>query len=256
MISPRRAILLLALAGAACCPASTVTGPLEGLTSITIPPDGDAVILRPIAYLSSTTASAGSALENDFDGWTFFYSEGGLFGNLTISLYTAYSPGPHDGGGGIRLTYTADPRDVVSFDSLQFVQVVSTNDPLGGTTSPYVDPRPGDDNGGPPAPQLPFYFTLDEIAEQKDPLARTFSFSDFPARPCRDHPDCINWSADLYLASWDGALDGLGNGTVHMYDGIRWGWDLYCVPEPGTFALLSAALIAVALLSRMPRRRA
>lgn len=63
-------------------------------------------------------------------------------------------------------------------------QVVDTNVPLGGTSSPYVDPRPRDFD-------TPFYYS--ETAHKS-------TFSDYPTRPPRrDSPPVITWQASLCL---------------------------------------------------------
>lgn len=55
-------------------------------------------------------------------------------------------------------------------DGFKWTQTIDTNVPLGGTTSPYVDPRPNDDT-------KPFYYT---DAEQ---IRFPTTFHDHPSRP-------------------------------------------------------------------------
>ena len=57
----------------------------------------------------------------------------------------------------------------------------------------------------------------------------TYRYYDFSARNCATHPDLIEWTGDLVLASF---ADTPGNTNVTIYDGVRWGWTLQCVPEP------------------------
>ena len=90
-------------------------------------------------------------------------------------------------------------------DGFKFTQTIETNVPLGGTTSPYVDPRPNDDT-------KPFYWTDAEQA------ANPTTFSDAPARPA-PASGTTNWDAVL-------ALNGVNEATktVTAYEALTYGF--------------------------------
>lgn len=149
---------------------------------------------------------------NQFPGWTFA-GGGQLSGTLTVNSYAAAATASQ-GGASISIAYSPGPNDP-PLASLHWIQVIWTNEPLGGATSPYVDPVPNDDN-------LPFYWTLSEDGSMKNGSTGAYSFSDAPSRGYPPPPDAgvssVSWGADLYLCSWDGQT------TVTIYDGVNWGW--------------------------------
>jgi hypothetical protein len=89
----------------------------------------------------------------------------------------------------------------------------------------------------------PFYPTM------KDFNRRSLEFNDSPRRICRSHPDCISWRAELYPVAWDGLFD------ITIYDGIRWGFDLECVPEPSLVALMSIGVAMILIMRCRVERR-
>ena len=90
-------------------------------------------------------------------------------------------------------------------DGYKFTQTIDTNVPLGGVTSPYVDPRPNDD-------AKPFYWTDAEQA------ANPTTFRDAPGRPA-PAVGTTNWDAVL-------ALNGVNEATktVTAYDALTYGF--------------------------------
>lgn len=86
-----------------------------------------------------------------------------------------------------------------------FLQTIDTNVPLGGSTSPYVDPRPNDDT-------KPFYYTDAEQA--------TFgnTFIDHPSRPIPS-TDTTNWDATLSVAE-------VSNKAVSVYESLTYGFSV------------------------------
>lgn len=148
--------------------------------------------------------------------------------------------------GSSNLTYTRAATDP-AIANLHWVQMVVTNVPFGGgPITGYIDPRPNDDT-------LPFYWTL---VEDGQPLAgnktaTTYHFFDNSRRNCRNHPDFVTWRADLMLASWDGA----DPFNVTVYDGIRWGWDLRCVPEPGSLVIWFVGVVGIGRHRAVRKRR-
>lgn len=225
-----------------------IQGPATGnhIHQLVISPDGDTVTLTPdpVTYLAGATDAMKAALAADFPAWNFNYAAG-LNGTLNIDRYKATSEGPHNGGGMLELTYTRAPTDP-AIANLHWIQMVVTNVPLGGgPITGYIDPRPNDDS-------LPFYWTLVEDNNLNgNKTASTYRFFDNSSRTCLDHPDLITWRAELMLASWDGA----DPGNVTVYDGIRWGWDLKCVPEPSSLVLWFGSVVGIGLHRSVRKRR-
>jgi hypothetical protein len=127
-----------------------------------------------------------------------------------VTDYDAGWKGTSIGGGAIRASDTHG-SNVPAGKQLQWVQVISKNVPLGGATSPYLDPQPNDDT-------LPFYWTTAELPTYTS--GRNLQFSDFSTRSVTTlaSTDPITWNANLYLLDWDGGT------TVNVYDGVNWGW--------------------------------
>jgi hypothetical protein len=90
-------------------------------------------------------------------------------------------------------------------DGFKFTQTIDTNVPLGGVTSPYVDPRPNDD-------AKPFYWTDAEQA------ANPTTFRDAPTRPA-PAAGSTNWDATLVLNGVNEATR-----TVTAYDALTYGF--------------------------------
>jgi hypothetical protein len=218
-----------------------VTGPGSHIGMLVVAPDGDTVTLTPdpVTYLADASAAMQARLAAEFPGFNFTFQTGGLAGTLHINRYEAGTRGPHQGGGILEATYTRNAADP-PLGQLQFVQMINSNDPAGGTTSPYIDPRPNDDT-------QPFYYTSAEAADARTAAAGTFRFIDFSSRPCRNHPDHITWRGELILASANGR-------NVDVYDGIRWGWDFQCVPEPSSLVLVTIGAVGI-VFRRIVRSR-
>lgn len=170
-----------------------------------------------LTHLSGPTSAESTAMRSQFPGWTFT-GGGQLNSTLTVNSYGA-SATSSMGGGSLSLTYAPAASDP-SLASLHWIQMVSTNAPLGGATSPYVDPAPNDDT-------LPFFWTLVEDSTKKNGTAVTYTFSDGATRPYPTPPkNSVSWSGDLYLCSWD------GNKGVTIYDEVSWGWYIEQYPTP------------------------
>lgn len=93
-------------------------------------------------------------------------------------------------------------------DGFKFTQVIETNDPLHGATSPYVDPHPNDDT-------KPFYWT--DAEQTKYPT----TFRDAPSRTAPTGTAATWWQATL-------GLNGVNEGakTVTGYDYLTYGFTL------------------------------
>ena len=222
-----------------------ITGPTTHVPSLVVLPDGDFVRLNPdpVTYLGTGTQTLRNRLEAEFSGFTFTYHDEGLSGTLNINRYVATSVGPHTGGAVFEARYTRVATDPLLIN-LRYIQLVDTNDPLNGPPGPYIDPRPNDDD-------LPFYYKTSEDFISRsdgdnalggDKGSGTYRFWDRSIRACRDHPDFITWRGDLMLASF---IDDGVNKHVDVYDGIRWGWDFTCVPEPSSLVLAVIGVIGI-----------
>lgn len=186
-----------------------------------ISPDGATVTeLKPVTSLSSSsfnTSSFNSSYGGHFSGYTV--NTGSSSGDqITVSTYDAGSPGAAANGlpivgGNIVATYQNSSAPT---KTPHFVQFVKTNQPLGGATSPYVDPASNDDN-------LPFYWTETERSTFQS--GSNLTFKDYSRRSTDDlfgtspSLNSITWEADLFYVQWDGGTD------IAVEDGINWGWE-------------------------------
>lgn len=92
-------------------------------------------------------------------------------------------------------------------DGFKWTQTIDTNVPKGGTSSPYVDPRPNDDT-------KPFYYT---DAEQ---VAYPTTFRDSPSRPA-PASGATTWEAILGLNGVDESTK-----TVTGFDYLTYGFSI------------------------------
>jgi hypothetical protein len=161
------------------------------------------------------------------------------------------------------VTFDALPGglELAAGHSLQWIQLLSTNWPKPGPdgTGPVnpgsvgggVDPAGGNFPDGTvlPLPNVdvyvdpysynhaiangPFYYTLAEQAKQTvlagDNNYTSYTFTDAPARALAYASPGVPvvWSADLYLADWDGV------NTVTLYEGVEWGFNITAVAVAG-----------------------
>ncbi|MGH8684274.1 MAG: choice-of-anchor K domain-containing protein, partial [Nitrosospira sp.] len=168
-------------------------------------PDGSAVV-RLVPQGTVTAGSLDTSLLNS--GWTATTDTGGA---LSV---TSYNAGFKSGLGGAEIKALYDHGSALgSGKSLEWVQVINTNAPLGGATSPYLD------NAG--KPSQPFYtYTV----ENRDPSLppEKLNFYDFskrdPATLSTTNP--IEWNAALYPVVWDGGK------ALTVQDGASWGWTM------------------------------
>jgi hypothetical protein len=97
--------------------------------SYVLSPDGSAVVrLTPVSSVSANSIST-TLLPAGYTATT------GSLGSLSV---TTYSAGFMNGVGGAKFTALYD-KGVKASSNLNWVQVVTTNNPLGSVTSPYLD---------------------------------------------------------------------------------------------------------------------
>lgn len=176
-----------------------------------IAPDGNAVVRVTASGALTSAGFDASLVTSAYPGWTVTKAAAAAGGAIA---QTTYQAGWENGGGGAK--FEADylqTNSVAAGKQLHYLQVITTNDPLNGAVSPYIDPQPNDDN-------LPFYWTTGEVAGKS--TSKTVHFSDFskrdPATLSTTNP--ITWDANLYQVEYDGA------NAVTVRDGVSWGWTM------------------------------
>ncbi|MFH1217126.1 MAG: hypothetical protein V1706_11560 [Pseudomonadota bacterium] len=113
--------------------------------------------------------------------------------------------GPEPRGVGIQVDITGGVCSPTYPDGYRWTQTIDTNVPLGGTSSPYVDPRPNDDT-------KPFYWTDAEAA------ARPTTFIDHPSRNT-PASGVTTWDAVL-------SLNGVNGRSVTRLDSLSYGFSI------------------------------
>lgn len=187
-------------------------------------PNGDAVVrLTPQASIGAGTLNT-SLLPS---GWT---STTGSGGTMSVTSYNAGFSGA-TGGGQINALFNLGAAAPAG-SYVEWVQVLNTNVPLGGNTSPYLD------NAANTA--KPFY-SLTAANTTPGLPAGQLNFYDFskrnPASLSTTNP--ITWSANLYPVVADAA------NKLTVYNGTSWGWTMkkamvgsttgtFTNPAPGT----------------------
>lgn len=241
-----KTVTVWALLVAAALPAwgFLITGPDRYTPKRTDPKDGDHVTLFTTGkapYVEYLPASGEAAkrfareMLQEFPNWTVNLG-GQIEGTLHILVYEARNPAPHVGGGLLKANFKGPSagRD----GTARFAQLLDFNhgaDPRCNQPPPHLDPCPPDDD-------LPFYYT--EKQHRGNSTDNSTLFFDDWWRKCRDHPDYMWWRAQLFLVTWDGAT------SITVHDGIKWGWDFRCVPEPGSLLALGVGLASLIALRR------
>lgn len=212
--------LLLAIAG-------TLTVLTAQAADYALSPDGAAVVrLTPQGTVAASSLSS-SLLPA---GWT---ASSGTGGTASITSYTAAFDGT-TGGAEIKAFYDnggAPP----SGSGLQWVQVLSTNLPLGGNTSPYLDNAADTSK--------PFYsYTVENMSPGLAP--GTIDFYDFSKRDPASlaSTDPITWSASLYPVITK-------DSTITVQDGVSWGWTMTKATVGSTTGTFSFPTPASAVVS-------
>jgi len=177
-------------------------------------PDGLGVVrLKPSAPIAATTFDS-SLLPSGYTSSTAFFG-----GSVSVTDYRA---GNRDGSGGSSIDVQFTPPATLGYwKNLNWVQVVTTNDPKNGEHSPFLD---GDSDS------LPFY--NDKHTNPPGPLY----FHDFPRRPA-SHLSATNpiiWNANLYPVVYD-----RNDNSIQVYDGVTYGWEMKKAPVGTTSAIFT-----------------
>jgi hypothetical protein len=155
------------------------------------------------------TATAGSFSPNLLpSGWVSGAVSGGT---TSVGVYRA---GFEEGSGGAEITATFNKGSPVAEGrKLEWVQVITTNSPFGGVSSPYLDNAANR--------SAPFYSLTNENLLKTLP-ADTINFYDRPLRPtsalATTNP--VTWNASLFPVVTDSAK------AITVYDGVTWGWTM------------------------------
>lgn len=170
--------------------------------SYALSPDGSAVVRAdPVGMLSAV------ALGNLPAGYS---AVAGTGGTMSTSDYQAAFQGGN-GGATIRALYDNGTAPAAG-QGLQWVQVITTNSPLGGATSPYLDNAI--------TPSAPYYSYTVQNRNPSLPSSQ-LNFYDFskrsPATLSTTNP--VTWSAALYPVVTNGS-------ALTVHDGVSWGWTM------------------------------
>ena len=234
---------------------------LENATYIPTESGGGGYTYLDPQYATHITSSSYQAVdaENLIEaGWpTWNVSRGSdAPGNIEISWHAARqwynsSGAVTTAGGDLKCDYIGT---LPSFANYRWIQVIYTNSPPGGASSPYLDPVPNSDI-------LPFYW--DEQENITNRVGMHYKFEDGPYRAYNGSP-AISWNGALFLAEW---TQPGGGTTLVIRDGLWWGWrtigpggnDFWgggndaSVPEPGTLVAIVAFAAAATRKGRTKR---
>jgi hypothetical protein len=211
---------------------------------------------------------------------TFQVAAAALTGKFYVDVYYPQHSTPTKGGAQFLVRYAAGPGENAAFiKSLQWVQIIKTDDANGNERGPYPDVY---NSGYARGQALPFYYfnqtKLDPStyvgtpdiyqssynltfngAKNATNLKYDLAFWDWPQRE-PNH----SWSAGLFLGSYTPPPMAGKPGTVTMYsEGIFWGFnvsqpDAGANPEPSSLVIAALAiplLIAGSALRRRESRR-
>ena len=227
--------------------------------------------LQPLVYLppqNSQTQNIENALNaqragTELNGHPLFYNysvaTSSLTGTMTIDYYKAadFEVGPTCVHGAAIVAYY-DGADWSSL-GLNWVQVFTETG--GAVNSPYAYTVDGSSSA------TPAYYppgTRSPDATYTLQSGHDGTFTDFPRRP---HVEAQTWSGGwtgyLFLASFGQINKVVTNPDplassyyytqdVVIYDGVQWGWDGKCTPEPVT--LLAVGLALAGLVPYVRRR--
>jgi hypothetical protein len=236
------------------------------------------------SYFTDAITNSNIAKANDWaNRLTFQYSNQALTGTFYVDVYNA----AHDaasktlGGAQFITRYVGGAGETADFlKSLQWVQIIKTDDANGNEKGPYVDVY---NSGYGKGQALPFYYNLAiqtkldpntyvgeaniyqsnynlKFKGAKDPtnLKYDLSFYDWPKRQ-PNH----TWQAGLFLGSYTPPAKPGDKGVVTMYsEGVFWGFNVSqpsANPEPSSLLVALVAspfLIGATIVQRRSTKRA
>lgn len=188
-------------------------------------PDGNTVVRTTASGALSSAGFDASLITSAYPGWTVNKGAAAAGGAIAQVTYEAAWKTATTGGARFVADYS-QTNAVAAGSKLHWVQIIDTNQPLGGATSPYVDPRPNDDN-------LPFYWTSAEQVANSTAQATTFRDFSTRNRASLAATNPVTWNASLYQVEYDGAT------TITVRDGVSWGWTM----KPATVGHATGAFL-------------
>lgn len=180
-------------------------GTIASAATYALSPDGSAVVRLESTSTLSASSGANINLPGSFSATT---------GSGPSPTVDSFDAGWRGGVGGAEFTATYRHPDLQPGESINWVQTVDTNAPLGGNTSPYLDNSRNT--------SVPFYsYTQENRAAGL--ASNVLNFYDFPARdPSRlETVEEVTWSADLYPV-----IESSGSQELEFQNGIRWGFTM------------------------------
>ena len=211
-----------------------------------------ALLPSTLSLLTDTSTWFRGVLETEYTmaaGWNFHYmgSNPNMKGKFDVDKYLAYNECPGLLGAEIKMSFVPDADSFIK--DVLWIQAYRER-------WPSVDNSAMDDRDRLPASKQPgtlfgpFYPYQDEDEEIYPGAWQTnyqFDyFYDKPGDPCPQPNTETRVEFEVYACWWDdvfnndGTIVDIGNDGHHVYihEGVKWGYTLSCVPEPGTFVLL------------------
>ena len=163
-----------------------------------------------------------------------------LNGFLDIVTYEAYNDCPGNLGVTFYADYDPNPQIPDNVGELYWIQAYQDNYQDAGPHL-WMDSIPNPLAGMESPPFYPYQdLWYGGVGVDWDGLW------DKPGHPCvMDQTIFIDFAS--YLCSWDYEL---GINTLTVYDGVAWGMEIHCVPEPSTFILMVLGLIGLLAVCR------
>ena len=222
-------------------PAKAGPGALGGFTLLDpspaiFEPAGSCPWLLPALKKQGFDVAAGNllALKGDIELDTYLAWVDTRPGIKQGAITRPADPAPDMGGANFGIGYHSKAGDPT--DSVHWVQVIHTNDPLGRAKDFAVDEGNGffdyiDDIPDAGKPTNPYYDVATEGA-----AANSTDFEDRPSRGLRTGDV---WQAQVFLATGNDT-----GGNLKIYDGVWWGFT-NPTPEPGTIGLAVTGLLLI-----------
>lgn len=180
----------------------------------TLSPDGSAVVrLAP-----QQNVGAGSLAVTPLPGGYTVTA-----GSGPSPAVTSYIAGFASGSGGAQFTALYNNgAPLAAGQALSWVQVITTNAPLGGAVSPYLDNAAN--------PGTPFYSFTNENRNPTLP-ANQINFYDYSRRPpsTLSTVNPVTWNAALYPV-----VTTTGSTNLTAENGVAWGWTMKKAPVGST----------------------
>ena len=219
----------------------------------TLNPDTVQLITSPSQWFRDTLEA-----EYNTANWDFQYVGGNsnVNGKFDVNYYRAYNECPSLLGAEIKVDFVPDAGSTIS--DVLWIQTfrVTKKD---GTTFSFVDDKTPPEGVSPPSVTNPmsgpFYPYQDEDTETGWQSSNQYDyFYDKPGFNCPCEDDWVGAYCEVYAAWLYGSYDASGNiipmsgetkPTIWIHEGMGWGFQNTCVPEPSTLLLLVFGALVV-----------